>query len=69
MNDREKERVEVHLQIMHSWAIFAVENDSLFFEMAHLKKISAWTKEALKLIADQKQEIKRLKEDRKALGL
>ena len=45
-----REDVIGHLQIMHTWAAFALEHDLDFFEEAHLRKIMEWTEEALELV-------------------
>lgn len=51
MSDRES--VKIHLQIIHVWASFALEQDINFFNEKHLQSISKWTDEALDLICGQ----------------
>lgn len=56
MADREK--VISHLQIMHTWAAFALEKDLQFFTEKHMESITAWTDEALELLKEQETEKK-----------
>ena len=42
-----------HLQIMHTWATFALENDRDFFNAGHMKSIAEWTSDAIALLKDQ----------------
>ncbi len=58
MHDREK--VISHLQIIHTWASFALENDINFFNEAHMNEMTEWTEDAIKLIKEQETEIERL---------
>lgn len=46
----ERETVITHLQVMHTWASFALGKEVQFFDEAHLKDIADWTTEALNLI-------------------
>ena len=39
-----------HLQIMHTWATFALQNDIYFFNEAHMKSIAEWTMDAIDLL-------------------
>lgn len=52
-NDREK--MISHLQIIHTWATFALEQDENFFNEKHMQKIAEWTKEALDLLKEEKK--------------
>ena len=45
MSDRDE--IISHLQIMHVWAAFALENDLYFFNEKHMKSIAEWTEEAI----------------------
>ena len=49
----DRESVVNHLQIMHTWAAFALEKDKNFFDEAHMKDIAEWTMEALALLKEQ----------------
>ena len=48
------EKVISHLQIIHTWASFALENDLSFFTMAHMERLAEWTTDTLKLLKEQK---------------
>ena len=41
-----------HLQIIHTWAAFAYENDQNFFNRDHYKHIADWTEDALNLLKE-----------------
>ena len=47
------ENVVTHLQIIHTWASFALENDLSFFTMAHMERLAEWTTDTLKLLKEQ----------------
>ena len=47
------EKVISHLQIIHTWASFALENDLSFFTMAHMERLAEWTTDTLKLLKEQ----------------
>lgn len=42
-----------HLQIMHTWASFALENDINFFNEKHFQKIVEWTDGDITLLKNQ----------------
>lgn len=42
-----------HLQIIHIWASFALEQDINFFNEAHMRNIAEWTNDALELLKDK----------------
>ena len=44
-----------HLQIMHTWATFALQNDIYFFNEAHMKSIAEWTMDAIALLEKQER--------------
>ena len=46
-------KVISHLQIIHTWASFALENDLSFFTMAHMERLAEWTTDTLKLLKEQ----------------
>ncbi len=49
----DREEVVSHMQIMHTWASFALEHGINFFEMEHIKRIAEWTEDALALLKEQ----------------
>ena len=59
MPDREK--VISHLQIIHTWAEFALERDLQFFTEKHLEEIAQWTDDALKRLKEQESTMNRLR--------
>jgi hypothetical protein len=50
-NDRKT--VISHLQIIHTWATFALEQDVNFFNEKHMEKIAEWIEEALDLLKEE----------------
>ena len=56
MTDREK--TISHLQIMHTWASFALENNLDFFNFKHLISITEWTDDAIKLMKEQENDLR-----------
>ena len=50
-----------HLQIMHTWAKFALEKDQNFFNDSHMKSIAKWTVETIAVLKGQENEIENLK--------
>ena len=54
----DRETVITHLQIISTWASFAREHDLQFFTEKHLEDIAQWTKDALKLLKEQEEQIK-----------
>ena len=59
MPDRGK--VISHLQIIHTWAEFALERDLQFFTEKHLEEIAQWTDDVLKLLKEQESILNRLR--------
>ena len=59
MPDREK--VISHLQIIHTWAEFALKRDLQFFTEKHLEDIAQWTDDALKLLKERESNLNRLR--------
>ena len=55
----DRENVISHLQIMHTWAEFALEKDQNFFNEAHMKEIVEWTTDALELMKPAKPVIRK----------
>ncbi len=49
----DRKDVVSHLQIMHTWASFALEHGINFFKMAHINRIAEWTDDALELLKEQ----------------
>ncbi len=49
----DRDDVISHMQIMHTWAEFALEHGINFFEMEHIKRIAKWTEDALELLKEQ----------------
>ena len=49
----DRENVVTHLQIIHTWAGFALERDLQFFTKKHLEDIEQWTADALALLKEQ----------------
>ena len=48
MDDRNE--VISHLQIIRTWADFALEYDALFFNKKHFESITKWVDDALELL-------------------
>ena len=57
-----RETVITHLQIIHTWAEFARERDLQFFTPKHLEDIAQWSDDALALLKEQEERIKKLEE-------
>ena len=49
----DRESVITHLQIIHTWAVFARKRDLQFFTAKHLEDIAQWTDDALELLKEQ----------------
>lgn len=56
-----REKVITDLQIIHTWAEFALEKDLNFFEKPHIQDIKEWTEDAITLL--QKQDAEWIKVD------
>ena len=54
----DREEVISHLQIIHTWASFAIERDLQFFTPKHLGDIAQWANDALELLKEQEAEKK-----------
>ena len=54
MPDREK--VITDLQIIHTWAAFAMERHINFFNEKHMKSMMEWTNDAITLLKTQEAE-------------
>ena len=52
----DKETAITHLQIISTWAGFALEKDMNFFTKKHLQDIEAWTKDAAELLKEQQKQ-------------
>lgn len=48
----DRDSVETHLMIIHTWASFALEKDINFLEPAHFRDIIRWTDDAIKLLRE-----------------
>ncbi len=48
MNDRNE--VISHLQIIRTWANFALEYDAIFFNKEHFESIAKWIDDVLELL-------------------
>ena len=48
-----KSSIITHLQIIRTWAEFAIERDLQFFTAKHLEDIALWTDDAISLIKEQ----------------
>lgn len=59
----DREEVISHLQIMNTWADFAMEKDINYFTNYHFMKIVKWTEEALELLKEQEHQIKELEDN------
>ena len=59
MHDRET--VISHLQIISTWASFALKRDLLFFTEKHLEDITQWVDDALKFLKEQETALNRLR--------
>ena len=51
-----------HLQIVHTWAEFALEKDINFFNEKHMKSMIEWTNDAVELLKHQNGLAKALKQ-------
>ena len=54
----DRKTVISHLQIIHTWASFALERDLQFFTPKHLEDITQWVNDALELLKEQEQAMK-----------
>ena len=54
---REPGEIISHLQIINTWASFALERDINFFNEAHLKKMTEWTEDAIDLLKQNENDI------------
>lgn len=52
MTMADRNEVITHLEIMHTWAAFALEKDLDFFEPAHIGKMAKWTMDAIELLKE-----------------
>ena len=57
----DRKTVISHLQIIHTWAEFALERDLQFFTEKHLEEIAQWTDDALKLLKKRESTLNRLR--------
>ena len=48
----DRKTVITDLQIIHTWAEFAIERDLQFFTKKHLENIAQWTDNALELVKE-----------------
>lgn len=53
---RDPGEIVSHLQIINTWASFALEKDLNFFEIEHFRKMIEWTEDAIDLIHRMKIE-------------
>lgn len=49
----DRESVITHLQIIHTWALFARERDLQFFTPKHLEDIAQWSDDAIAMLKEQ----------------
>lgn len=56
----DRETVITHLQIIHTWALFARERDLQFFSAKHLEDIAQWSDDALALLKEQEEREQRI---------
>ena len=49
----DRKTVISHLQIIHTWAEFALKRDLQFFTEKHLEEIAQWSDDALELLKEQ----------------
>jgi len=54
---RDPGEIVSHLQIINTWASFAIERDINFFNEAHLKKMTEWTEDAIDLLKQNENDI------------
>ena len=48
----DREEVISHLQIIHTWAEFALKRDLQFFTAKHLENIAQWSNDAIALLKE-----------------
>ena len=65
----DKETVITHLQIIHTWAEFARERDLQFFTAKHLEDIAQWADDAITLLKEQEELLRKLQKDKDKLCL
>lgn len=58
----DRETVITHLQIIHTWAVFACERDLQFFTAKHLENVAKWADDALALLKEQEARVMTLDE-------
>lgn len=49
----DRESIETHLRIIHTWASCALERNINFFEPAHFRDICHWIDDAIELLKEQ----------------
>ena len=54
----DRETVITHLQIIHTWALFARERNLNFFTARHLEDIAKWADNAIDLLKEQDELLK-----------
>ena len=52
MADKKREDIITHLQVIHTWASFAVEKGLSFDSLAEIGNIAKWTEEALEVLKE-----------------
>jgi hypothetical protein len=65
----DRETVITHLQIIHTWAEFARERDLQFFTPKHLEDIAQWSDDAIELLKEQDELLRKLQKDKDKLCL
>ena len=63
------ETVITHLQIIHTWAEFARERDLHFFTAKHLEDIAKWSDDALAMLKEQEEWLRKFQKDKDKLCL
>ena len=54
MRESKAEKIISNMQILHTWASFALEKDLYFFEEDHFMKIMEWTEEVIDALETSK---------------
>ena len=63
------ETVITHLQIIHTWAKFARERDLQFFTPKHLDDIAQWSYDAISMLQEQEEWLRKFQKDKDKLCL
>ena len=65
----DRETAITHLMIIHTWASFARERDLQFFTPKHLEDIAQWSDDAIAMLKEQEELLRKLQNNKNKLCL